>query len=91
MTNIGCFACHTVDGSKLVGPSFKGIYGATRTVNTGGQKREVTANDEYIKHSIYDPGADVVEGFNKGLMQSYQGQLSDEDVAAITEYLKTLK
>lgn len=91
MTNIGCFACHTVDGSKLVGPSFKGVYGTTRTVNTGGQKREVTANDEYIKHSIYDPGADVVEGFNKGLMQSYQGQLSDEDVAAITEYLKTLK
>jgi cytochrome c oxidase subunit 2 len=91
MTNIGCFACHTVDGSKLVGPSFKGLYGMTRTVNTGGQNRQVVADDAYIRHSIYDPGADIVEGFNKGLMQSYQGQLSDEDIAAITEYLKTLK
>ncbi len=91
MTNIGCFACHTVDGSKLVGPSFKGIYGTSRKVTSGGQKKEVVADDEYIKHSIYDPGADVVEGFNAGLMQSYQGQLSDEDIAAITEYLKTLK
>ncbi|MBK6284024.1 MAG: hypothetical protein IPF54_16440 [Draconibacterium sp.] len=26
MQNIGCFACHTIDGTKLVGPSFKGIW-----------------------------------------------------------------
>ncbi len=91
MTSIGCFACHTADGSKLVGPSFKGMYGSPRTVNTGGQNRQVTADDAYIKHSILDPNADIVEGFPKGMMQSYQGQLSDEDIAAITEYLKTLK
>lgn len=91
MTNIGCFACHTVDGSKLVGPSFKGMYGTSRSVNTGGQTREVVADDAYIKHSIYDPGADLMEGYTKGMMQSYQGQLSDEDVASIIEYLKTLK
>jgi len=91
MKNIGCFACHTIDGSKLVGPSFKGIYGHTVTVSTGGNEREITVDDEYIKKSIYDPNADVVKGFNKGLMLSYKGQLSDEDVKQITEYLKTLK
>jgi len=90
MTNIGCFACHTTDGSKLVGPSFKGLYGSTTRVKTGGTTREVKADDDYIKQSVYDPGADVVEGFNKGLMQSYQSQLSDDDVALIIEYLKTL-
>jgi cytochrome c oxidase subunit 2 len=91
MKNIGCFACHTVDGTKLVGPSLKGIYGHAVTVVTGGNEREVTADDEYIKRSIYDPNADVVKGFNKGLMLSYKGQLSEDDVKQITEYLKTLK
>jgi cytochrome c oxidase subunit 2 len=91
MKNIGCFACHSVDGSKLVGPSFKGLYGHTATVITGGNEREVTVDDEYIKKSIFDPNADIVKGFNKGLMLPYTGQLSDADVAQITEYLKTLK
>ena len=91
MKNIGCFACHSVDGSKLVGPSFKGIYGHTVTVSTGGNEREITIDDEYIKRSIYDPNADIVKGFNKGLMLPYKGQLSDADVAQITEYLKSLK
>ncbi|MDP2114826.1 MAG: cytochrome c oxidase subunit II [Bacteroidota bacterium] len=91
MKNIGCFACHTVDGSKLIGPSFKGVYGHDVTVITGGKERVVTIDDEYIKRSIYDPNADVVKGFNKGLMMPYEGQLSDEDIVQITEYLKTLK
>ncbi|MGE5447688.1 MAG: cytochrome c oxidase subunit II [Bacteroidales bacterium] len=91
MKNIGCFACHSVDGSKLVGPSLKGVYGHAVTVITGGTEREVTADDEYIKRSIYDPNADVVKGFNKGMMLPYKGQLTDQDVAQIIEYLKTLK
>lgn len=91
MQNIGCFACHTLDGTKLVGPSFKGIWGETQTVVTGKETRQVTVDEEYIKRSIYDPNADVVEGFGKGLMVSYQGQLSEDDVANIIEYLKTVK
>ncbi|MDP2336168.1 MAG: cytochrome c oxidase subunit II [Bacteroidota bacterium] len=91
MKNIGCFACHNTDGTKLVGPSFKGIYGHQVTVTTGGNEREITVDDEYIKRSIYEPNADVVKGFNKGLMLSYTGQLSEDDVKQITEYLKTLK
>lgn len=90
MQNIGCFACHTTDGSKLVGPSFKGIWGEEVTVSTGGKERQVTVDEEYIRRSIYDPNADVVDGFNKGLMLSYEGQLSEEDIENIIEYLKTL-
>ena len=90
MQNIGCFACHSIDGSRLVGPTFKGIWGATHTVTTGREKREVLVDEEYISKSIYDPNADVVEGFSRGLMLSYEGQLSDEDVESIIEYLKTL-
>ena len=91
MKNIGCFACHTVDGSKLVGPSLKGIYGSKVEVTTGGKDREITVDDDYIKRSIYDPNADIVKGFSKGLMLSYKSQLSENDVKQITEYLKSLK
>jgi len=91
MQNIGCFACHTLDGTKLVGPSFKGIWGEEQTVVTGKETRKVKVDEEYIKRSIYDPNADVVDGFMKGLMVSYQGQLSEDDVNQIIEYLKTVK
>jgi len=91
MKNIGCFACHSIDGSKLVGPSFKGVYGHQVSVVSGGTERTIAADDEYIKRSIYEPNADVVKGFNKGLMQTYKGQLKDADVAQIIEYLKTLQ
>jgi cytochrome c oxidase subunit 2 len=91
MQNIGCFACHSLDGTKLVGPSFKGIWGAQHTVETGRETRTVTVDEEYITKSIYDPNADIVEGYGKGLMLSYEGQLSEEDIGNIIEYLKTLK
>ena len=91
MQNIGCFACHSLDGTKLVGPSFKGIWGNEHTVVTGGETRTIVVDEEYIHRSIFDPNADVVEGFQKGLMVSYEGQLTEEDVENIIEYLKTLK
>lgn len=91
MQNIGCFACHSIDGTKLVGPSFKGIWGEEQSVVTGGNKRTIKVDEEYVKSSIYEPNADVVEGYMKGLMVSYQGQLKDEDIAQIIEYLKTVK
>ncbi len=91
MQNIGCFACHTTDGTRLVGPTFKGIWGEEQTVVTGGNKRELTVDEEYIRRSIYDPNADVADGFQKGLMVSYEGQLTDDDINNIIEYLKTVK
>lgn len=86
----GCNACHSMDGTKLVGPSYLGGWGGTRTVVTGRDERDVTVDAEYVKRSIYDPNADVVKGFNNGLMLSYEGMVSEEEVNLIIEYLKAL-
>lgn len=86
-----CMSCHSLDGSKLIGPSFKGIWGKNEIVVTGGEEREITVNEDYIKSSIYDPNADVVKGYNQGLMISYKDLISEEEMAAVIEYLKTLK
>jgi cytochrome c oxidase subunit 2 len=91
MEKNGCVVCHSSDGTKIIGPSYKGVYGHKITVITDGKEREVIADDEYIKRSIYEPEADVVKGFVKGQMVSYKTILSDQDVANIIEYLKTLK
>jgi cytochrome c oxidase subunit II len=88
--NTGCIACHSVDGTKLVGPSFKGLYGSQRVVTKNGTQVTVTADETYIKNSIYDPDSEVVIGFPKGIMKSYKTILKDADIKTITEYMKTL-
>ena len=90
MEETGCFACHSLDGSKLVGPTYKDLFGKTETVITASGEKEITVDDEYIHRSIYYPNAEVVKGYNKGLMLPYKDQLSNEQVDLIIEYLKTL-
>jgi cytochrome c oxidase subunit II len=86
----GCLACHSLDGSKIVGPTFKGLYGRKVQVQT--DKGEITedATDDYIKRSILDPNAEIVNGFNKGLMQSYKDILSNQDINSILTYFKSM-
>jgi cytochrome c oxidase subunit 2 len=86
----GCTACHSTDGSRLIGPSFKGIYGHNATVVTAGQTRQLEVDDEYIKHSILEPAADVVQGFQP-LMPSQKGIVNDAEIKALTAYIQSLK
>jgi cytochrome c oxidase subunit II len=86
----GCFSCHSTDGSKLVGPSLKGVFGHQVTVITDGKEREITADDEYIRRSILKPAADVVKGFDP-IMPSQEGQLTEEELVALIQYIKGLK
>lgn len=83
----GCASCHTIDGSPKVGPTFKGLYGATREMENG---QSVTADDNYIRESIMAPAAKVLKGYAP-VMPSFQGQLNDKQTDALIEYIKTLK
>ena len=86
----GCVACHSLDGTKIVGPTLKGLYGSEVDVTTDGKQHKVKADNEYIKTSINDPDKDIVVGFSKGLMKSYKSLLKDDDIKKINDYLKTL-
>lgn len=90
MVKNGCNACHSSDGSKLVGPSYLGIWGTMQKVTSGGEKREVMVDEEYVRRSIYDPNADIVDGYNKGLMLSYEGLVSEEEIDLIIAYIRDL-
>ena len=83
----GCVTCHSLEpGVTLVGPSHAGV--ASRAANyTPG----VSAED-YLRESILNPDAHVVEGFAPGVMyQNYANELSDDQVDALVAYLLTLK
>jgi len=85
----GCITCHSLDGAKIVGPTFKGLYGSKRAVITDQGEKQIDVTDDYIKRSIDDPNAEVVKGFNKGLMQSYKAVIKAEDLDKIVDYFKT--
>jgi len=83
-----CITCHSLDGSKIIGPTFKGLYGSKRVVITDQGEKEVDAFDDYIKRSITEPNAEVVKGYNKGLMQSYKDVIKGEDLDKIVDYFR---
>lgn len=82
-----CIGCHSVDGSQMTGPTFKGIIGRKSQTDAG----TITVDENYIRESILNPTAKTVQGFTKGAMPPYAGQLSEDDLLAIIEFLKTLK
>jgi cytochrome c oxidase subunit 2 len=84
-TSNGCLSCHTVDGSKSVGPSWQGTWGTP--VDLGGE--QATVDEAFVTAAILDPNAQVRSGFGPS-MPSYEGKLSDEDVKAVVEYMKSL-
>ncbi len=84
----GCLGCHSTDGSMKVGPTFKGLYGVKETVVTKGNEREVSVDDEYIKSYVRRPNVDIIKGYQP-IMPLIS--VTDEELNAIVEYLKTLK
>ncbi|MCB1142924.1 MAG: cytochrome c oxidase subunit II [Leptospiraceae bacterium] len=82
-----CRSCHSIDGSRVVGPTWKGLFGNQREFEAGAA---VPADENYIRESILNPNAKIVKGY-PAAMPPYQGQLSDEEIDNIIEYMKTLK
>ncbi|HEX8914974.1 MAG TPA: cytochrome c oxidase subunit II [Humisphaera sp.] len=80
----GCVSCHSVDGSKIVGPTWKDLYGSTVPLADG---TTVTADDAYVRESIAKPAAKVHAGFAP-VMPAYA--LKDREVAGVIAYMKSI-
>jgi len=83
---LGCASCHKEDGSGGRGPALMGLLGSTVRLE-GGQT--VTANEDYIRESIINPRAKLVEGFQP-IMPTFQGQVSEEQLLQLITYIKSL-
>jgi cytochrome c oxidase subunit II len=85
--NAGCATCHSLDGSRGQGPSWKGVFGSTRTFADG---TTGVADENYIRQSVYEPNAKVVQGFEP-VMPTFKGLVRDRQVLGVIEYMKQLK
>jgi cytochrome c oxidase subunit 2 len=85
-TQNGCLGCHTVDGAAGTGPTWFNLYGKQEGLADG---TTVTVDDAYIHESIVDPQAKLVAGFESVIMPKFE--LTDEQIADIIAYIKTLK
>jgi cytochrome c oxidase subunit 2 len=73
----GCASCHTITTDTIVGPGLAGIANGK--------------SDEYLRDALLDPDKDIAAGFSAGVMPTSKGALTDEEVNAVVDYIKTLK
>lgn len=83
----GCLSCHSLDGSTLVGPTWKGLYQSERRFQDG---TTAIADDEYLLNSILDPELQIVEGFPNLMPKNFKDLLSDEQVHDLIEYIESI-
>jgi cytochrome c oxidase subunit II len=80
----GCTNCHTSDGRRSEGPTWKGLAGSSVTLTDG---RSVVVDDDYLTRSIREPSSQMREGFRTPMpVQS----VTDDELAAIIAYINAL-
>lgn len=83
----GCLKCHSVDGSRHIGPTWVNLYEKRERMKDG---TVVVADEGYLTESMMEPAAKIVDGY-QNVMPTYQGKLSPPEVAAVIEYIKSLR
>lgn len=85
-------SCHTLDGKKKIGPSFADLWTQTRTVNRDQRTELITADERYIRESILQPQAAIVQGYEKANKMVDIGETSNEkQIDALVRFLLDLK
>ena len=83
----GCNSCHTLDGTKGEGPSFKALFGKTEKFRDGST---AVVDENYIRESILNPQAKVVAGYEP-VMPTFQGLLREIEIKGVIAFIKELK
>lgn len=85
----GCAVCHSIDGSKGNGPTWKGLYQSQVPLMDG---TKVTADQTYLLNSITNPNLQIVAGFSPNVMpQTYGQTLSKDQISALLAYIESIK
>ncbi|OHB85047.1 MAG: hypothetical protein A2V98_15865 [Planctomycetes bacterium RBG_16_64_12] len=83
----GCAGCHSTDGTAKTGPSFQGIWGQTHEFSNAAPAK---VDENYVRQSIVDPSAKIRAGY-EDKMNSFQGQLTDEEIGFLIKFIQSLQ
>jgi cytochrome c oxidase subunit 2 len=86
-TKRSCATCHSLDGTRIQGPSLKALFGREEELADGAK---VVVDENYVRESLFNPGGQVVRGYPP-VMPSFKGLLKDKEVDALIAYLKSVK
>jgi cytochrome c oxidase subunit 2 len=83
-----CTTCHSIDGTPMVGPTFKAVYGIKRTVtDSEGNEYEVTVDEDYLVTAIQDPMLEITKGYPPAMPKN---PLTDTELQLVIDYIKSL-
>ena len=83
--SLSCSACHN-GRPDARGPNLANVYGAKLTLSNGEPQ---LADEAFIRQAILNPSQHVTQGYAP-IMPTYQGQISEDGVIALVEYIKSL-
>jgi cytochrome c2 len=83
-----CMACHSSDGTKILGPSFKGMLGRKQTVVRDGKELEVTIDEAYLDKAMQDPLYEYPKDYIPAMPNL---ELDEAQRSALIQWIKTLK
>jgi cytochrome c oxidase subunit II len=84
----GCVACHSTDGSSRVGPTFKGLMGKKEEVISGANRETVVVDEAFVRRFISEPNVVHIEGYPPIMPKI---SITDEELTALVDYIKSLK
>lgn len=85
--SLGCVSCHGANGEGGRGPTLAGLFGRETRLATG---QTVKADESYIRESILNPQAKLVEGFGP-IMPTFQGQITEDQLLQLMAFIKSLQ
>jgi len=88
--SLGCQSCHTLDGTKATGPTFKALFGSKVKLANG---QTVTADEAYLLESILDPDKQIVQGYQPGVMSAVikPHQVSMANAKKLVAFIKQIR
>jgi cytochrome c oxidase subunit 2 len=84
--DLACNTCHRPDAQGR-GPVLEGLFGKTVALQS---VETVTVDEAYVRESILTPAAKITGGFQP-IMPTFQGLVTEEQLLALVEYVKSLK
>lgn len=82
----GCKACHSIDGTKGIGPTWKGVADSQVRLADG---TTVLADQAFLEESIREPNAKIVAGYKENAMPDFG--LTENQIRDLVAFIQTLK